>query len=578
MMWLKSFINKRQTILCVVFVCIILVVVALVCPMVYSFNDDVLMRSIISGAYTGEPDGHAVYMRYPLTGFLSLLYRISDQIPWLSLFFCACFGACMCVALGMTWESLQGRVRKVLGALTALVVLIIVLFGNYVVMHYTIVAAVLSGTALFLFTAGVKGGTLSRKRMVWSLCFLFLSYMVRNQVFFMSLPFFMVAVLWNIAGNGEKISLKTAFRKWGGCIGALILGVVLLTAIHAVMYGSKDWREYQEYNESRTDLFDYADVMNYENHKDVYDGIGITHEQFFILAKYALILDEELGVEQFDKLADAWHAERDKFFTLAGVIKERFVEYYDRTLHYRDYPYNYVVLALYGLLFVFCLWKKEWLRTLLLFCLGGGRSLIWMYLMVKGRYPERVLVSLYLIEGLLLAGMLISCLKALRKAQKEKRKYYVLTVALQAVVLVCLMPVARAEMQIGYWAAASQAYVQEDWLALKEYMGQRDENFYYLDMHSMMPVTGLQFETVNYENYMMLGGWLTRAAIQEEKQENTGYVKPLEAIIYGENVYLVVEDGKDYTWLEDYAKYAGYELKLRQIDKIGRFYIYGAQK
>ena len=49
------------------------------------------MRDILSGAYAGVPDGHAVYMKYPLTGMLSLLYRLTGKIPWFSAFLAGCF-------------------------------------------------------------------------------------------------------------------------------------------------------------------------------------------------------------------------------------------------------------------------------------------------------------------------------------------------------------------------------------------------------------------------------------------------------------------------------------------------------
>jgi len=61
---------------------------------VFYLNDDVTMRSIMSGAYTGTPDAHAVYMKYPLTYLLSLCYRLTDVVPWLEIFFYACTALC----------------------------------------------------------------------------------------------------------------------------------------------------------------------------------------------------------------------------------------------------------------------------------------------------------------------------------------------------------------------------------------------------------------------------------------------------------------------------------------------------
>ncbi|MDD3206527.1 MAG: hypothetical protein PHS74_12470, partial [Lachnospiraceae bacterium] len=38
----------------------------------YDLNDDMLMKDIISGSYTGMPNGHNIQMLYPISWFLSL--------------------------------------------------------------------------------------------------------------------------------------------------------------------------------------------------------------------------------------------------------------------------------------------------------------------------------------------------------------------------------------------------------------------------------------------------------------------------------------------------------------------------
>ena len=41
----------------------------------YDLNDDVLIKDILSGVYTGTPEGHTMQLLYPLGLLLSLLYR-----------------------------------------------------------------------------------------------------------------------------------------------------------------------------------------------------------------------------------------------------------------------------------------------------------------------------------------------------------------------------------------------------------------------------------------------------------------------------------------------------------------------
>ncbi len=41
----------------------------------YAVCDDTAMRNIASGAQTGTPDGHLVYIMYPLGWFMATLYK-----------------------------------------------------------------------------------------------------------------------------------------------------------------------------------------------------------------------------------------------------------------------------------------------------------------------------------------------------------------------------------------------------------------------------------------------------------------------------------------------------------------------
>ena len=50
----------------------------------------VMMKDIISGVYTGTPDGHNMQTLYILGAFISLLYRLCGSIPWYGLFLFLC--------------------------------------------------------------------------------------------------------------------------------------------------------------------------------------------------------------------------------------------------------------------------------------------------------------------------------------------------------------------------------------------------------------------------------------------------------------------------------------------------------
>ena len=56
----------------------------------YDLNDDVLMKDILAGVYTGTPEGHNIQMLWPVSAFISLFYRAAGDIPWYGLFLCIC--------------------------------------------------------------------------------------------------------------------------------------------------------------------------------------------------------------------------------------------------------------------------------------------------------------------------------------------------------------------------------------------------------------------------------------------------------------------------------------------------------
>ena len=53
---------------------------------VYAIADDVIMRDIASGAFTGTPDGHLFFVQYALGRTISSLYRINGRADWYGFF------------------------------------------------------------------------------------------------------------------------------------------------------------------------------------------------------------------------------------------------------------------------------------------------------------------------------------------------------------------------------------------------------------------------------------------------------------------------------------------------------------
>ena len=62
-------------------------------------------------------------------------------------------------------------------------------------------------------------------------------------------------------------------------------------------------------------------------------------------------------------------------------------------------------------------------------------------------------------------------------------------------------------------------------------------------------------------NYDLLGGWLCKSPLAEKKLKAFGYASLGQALLEGENVYLVAETGQSLDWLTDYFGRRGTVLR-----------------
>ena len=54
----------------------------------YDLNDDVTIKDLMAGVYTGEPEGHNIQILYPLSLAVSLVYRVFPRMPVYGIFLC----------------------------------------------------------------------------------------------------------------------------------------------------------------------------------------------------------------------------------------------------------------------------------------------------------------------------------------------------------------------------------------------------------------------------------------------------------------------------------------------------------
>lgn len=544
---------------------LVMLIAGILLPMMFYLNDDVTLRNVMSGAYTGVPEGHAVNMEYPLTGLISLLYRVIGTVPWFSMFMLGFIWLSATMVLGELAGLTEGRKGMVLtismGILCASFFL-----PNMVSVHYTVIAAILGGCGLFLTAIG------SGKKAV---ILLVLCYCVRTEVFFLMLPFLLVVVLWLI---WEKRSVKPL-------LDVVILAVSVLCCVgwNSFMYRSEEWRLFQKFHDSRVQLYDYCDMLPYMENADRYESVGIGKEEYIILDQYALVLEDKADTELLQAASKVYTDKLNEERNIKEYLQFCLTEYYYHT-RYTDKPYNYILIGAYLLTAALMIWGRRWIQMLLLCCMAAGRSIIWLFLIWRGRFPERVYVSLYFLEIMVLAGMLCAVLteKSRRngsveteKKQEDNEKKWksAAMVGMCGLAAVLLIGAGFVQMNETLEKVIAQEETQQEWDVLTEYCAGREDCFYLLDVMSTVSYADRVWETASGKvNYLLAGGWMSRTPLLRERLAAMGAMDGGELLVKGEaedtRIFYVAKPNRDMSWLSEYLSSRFGEVIVEKTDSI----------
>lgn len=281
--------NNIKKIRLITFTIIMFCIVGMVFSPVFETNDDVSMRDIISGNYVGKPDGHAVYIMYPLAKMISILYIYLPKVPWYGVFTGLCIAMCTYVII-YEINNIDYKSKIIKNGIKVFSVLCscIICLNSFIVQQFTITAGVLAGTAIFLI--------LIKKRKILAAVMLILSCLIRKEVFILSCPFVMAAIIWNIVSNNtnrEKL-YSSVFKKVIITGVGLTLILCMLSGINNYIYSSQSWENYSQYNATRGRLYDYTDILYNDEYRDECLKKGISQLEYNMIKNYYLSFDNRI--------------------------------------------------------------------------------------------------------------------------------------------------------------------------------------------------------------------------------------------------------------------------------------------
>ena len=499
------------------------------------------------------------------------------------------------------------RVKLAAGALWIFVFLALMLW-ELVYVQYSVVCGILAGTACFWFYTTPIDGSVKEfwKKNIPALLLVWLAFNIRSEMLLLTSPFIAAVGFWHWIESAElekentmeiekKELWKHALSRENICkyiifILVIVLGLSLSFAGDYFAYGSTEWKEYRGFFDARTDVYDYTWYPGFEEQKEFYEEKGISEIQYRLIDNYNFGLDETIDENTLEIIAS--YGEKPKMLgSVPYRIKNTLIEIVKRTVSLQDAPYNYFVLAGYGLVIGLAVIQKERKYFWKLFLLACMRCVPWFYLIFVQRAVDRITHPLYIIEFLLLLAMLVKELYD-RPLWNVEKYYRMAAAGVLAAVAVVSLPFGFVEVKNEQSRREQIMAKQNLW---DDFAKANPEKYYYLDVYSTISFTEKMFKDVdnNQKNYDLLGGWVCHSPLQEEARGKyidmdsmkdisleTDHVSGDEDILEEEtisiaellltdNFYFVAESNRDITFMEDFYKSKGKKVTLELQEIIG---------
>jgi len=217
---------------------VLFAVLAIVLPLAYEENDDVMMCMIANGSYSGTPDCHLVYINVIYGWVLTLLYGLTQAVEWYTLSFAVLHVLSMTVlSYCVLTTPNRARWERVLWLLFL-----------YVLWARIIVALQFTTTAGLVCLAGCMMLLRESKKARWSGVVLvviaaLVRYMAAGLVGVLMAPIIVY-------------TYRTEWRKYMAITVMLAAVAGCRMVNHHVYAGDPDWKYYREYNQLRAQLSD----------------------------------------------------------------------------------------------------------------------------------------------------------------------------------------------------------------------------------------------------------------------------------------------------------------------------------
>ena len=471
-----AFLKKRENWLIPAFCCLVLFLgTGMAWDYYFDLNDDVLIRDILSGVYTGEPEALTAQLLWPLSALLAGLYRVLPGVPVFGAFLWLCQAGSIFLILKRSLDavsgsaapgkiraagtsSVGGSLKKLCLSLLETLLIAACLLYHLVFVQYTVTAGLLATAAIFTFLT-VRERESERAVTFWLRCLpaallFWLAFCLRSEMGLLLLPLAGVGGIWKWAARAMRGPVFTGRNaaSFLGLFGLILAGVLACFGADRLACSDPEWQEFEALFDARTQVYDFYDasLRSFEENREFYEGLGLTEAQCELLVNYNYGADDAIDAQVMEQIAAYGRKTRGAFM---HSLSEGVWLYVQRLKNNRSIvPDDQLPwLALEGgfaallLAAAFVRWRaarkqkrqerdggneREWkdrkafpkesgiLWKLLL--LGAVRSGLWMYLILRERVPERISHPLYFCELVMLAWLFLDTVCGMRQISGQQ--------------------------------------------------------------------------------------------------------------------------------------------------------------
>jgi hypothetical protein len=384
---------------------------------VYGINDDVIIKSWLSGDYTGNPDFFVRGQATPriLFGYVvSFFYKYIPEYEWFSLI--------LLVSVIISWSLIfvlvnklsEGKIR--IYSNLVLFFFYLVFFSSYFITPtYTAAAFLPSSSALLLLIYLVYQEKLNVNYVFFVSFWLFWGFSIRsesNLFSIMSVSFLICYLL---------------YRNWASLriilLAALYFGLFVFAgevAERQVYNSNISWQKYKDFESARYQIQDNLIERNLSSNPTNY---GWTEAEYLIFDDY---LYADPTVFTTDKLKQATESE----LNATSVVLSRLYRDFRENSRNPLFPWGGVIAALIilGITSILIRPQRMWITFFSRLFFLTPIFVSFFYISTTLRLPERVVIStLYLIFIVILTSILLENKESDKKENSNKIPGFILS-------------------------------------------------------------------------------------------------------------------------------------------------------